>query len=110
MPLEQRDYLAFLGAAAISFCFVLVVAALSLRAQGRAKEFLPLLVKLLVCLGASGGGAFWLGQRMQVTAGWRAFLNLKPLEIVVLVVVLGCVAYAIRSAAKAVSPQRNTPP
>lgn len=109
MPLEQRDYLAFLGAAAISFCFVLVVAALSLRAQGRAKEFLPLLVKLLVCLGASGGGAFWLGQRIDILAGWRAFLKLKPPEIAVLVVVLCCVAYAIHSAAKAVSPQQSDP-
>lgn len=105
MPLEQRDYITFLAAAAVSFCFVLVVAAVSLRAQRRGKEFLPLVAKLLFSLGASGGGAYWLGERIPVHIGWRALLKLSPLEMAVLVGVVGCVAYAIWSAAKAVSPR-----
>jgi peptidoglycan biosynthesis protein MviN/MurJ (putative lipid II flippase) len=109
MPLEEREYIAFLAAAAVSFCFVIVVAGICLRSQGRSKEFLLLPLKLLLCLGACGAGAYWLGQKIQVGLGLSAFLKLKPLEIVVLVLVLACVGYAIFSAAKAVSPPRAKP-
>jgi hypothetical protein len=105
MPLESRDYVVFLGAAAASFGFVVIVAAISLRAQDRGKELLPLLVKLAVSLGGSAAGAYWLGQRLHAELGWEGLLRLGPADIAVLALVVACIGFAIWSAAKAVSPR-----
>ena len=105
MPVETREYAAFLGAAAVSFCFVVVVAGVCLRAQGRGKELVPLLVKLVLSLGVSGASAYWLGDRLQTNLGWGLFGQLSAVEIAVAVVMVVCVGYAIWSAANAVSPR-----
>ena len=108
MSLQGRSFVAFSIAAAVAFGLVVIVAAVSLRAQGRGKAIVPLLVKLAITLGVSGCASYWLGARLHHPS-LRSIPTPKSAETAVFVLIVACIGYAVWSLSRAISPSQARP-